>query len=176
MIIHIKQALRLMVLLAGLMLTGCGGSDSDSPQPSLSPAVSVSPATETHTAGDRFDRTVEVTYVKGTSYAAFDVVFDPAVIRFQTITEGTFMNQNGAVSTSFQAALEDSEPGKLVVGLTRLGTADEVSGDGILLTLTFQAMNPGYTTIMFGDPKGFRNSSNEEVKIEAWEGGSVTVE
>ena len=57
-----------------------------------------------------------------------------------------------------------------------LGPIGEVSGSGTLLTLTFKAMGPGATSLSFANPKGLKNSANQDVVIGSWENGTVTVQ
>ena len=65
---------------------------------------------------------------------AFDLEY-PTALRFDAATEGTFLSA-GAM-TSFQVA--SGQPGRLVVGLTRLGPRPGVNGEGALLVLRFTA-------------------------------------
>lgn len=168
-------------LLAALTLFGCGsggggsgGSAPSSPQPEAK--VSLSPALSTVSSGDTFTRTVEVENVGATFYVAFDLTYDPSVIEYMDATEGTFLNQNGLDGTSFQDALQNGTPGRLAVGLTRTGPIGEASGSGTLLSLTFRALTPGTTSLAFANPKGLKNSANQDVVIDIWENGTITVQ
>ena len=162
-------------LLAGFTLAGCGDSDSGTQSPRKS-RFAIAPASETVAEDSTFSLTVEIKNVENASFTAFDITFDPDILQFQNALEGSFMNQEGVEDTSFQIALEDGEPGHLVIGLSQLGSSGGVDGSGTLLTMTFLAMNPGTTTIAFSNPKDLRNSVNESVVIDFWTEGTVTVE
>jgi hypothetical protein len=157
-------------------LYGCGGGGSDSGPMPATVKVSASPENGTVSSGVTVSRTVEVQNIGDTFYTAFDLTYNPEVIQFVEGTEGTFLSQDGSDETSFQIALENGVPGRLTVGLTRMGPIGEVSGTGTLLALTFKAVGPGASPLAFQDPKGFRNGANEDIAIHAWQDGTVTVQ
>lgn len=163
--------------LAVLILSGCRDKEKE-PTGGGQPTAKVvlSPASGAVSQGSTFTRTVEVQNLNGTFFAAFDVTYDPAVIEFQNAVEGAFLSKGGSEATSLQVALQNAGQGRVVVGLTRLGPIGEVSGNGTLLTLTFKAVGPGATTLAFTNPKGLKNSANQDVAIGAWEDGTVTVQ
>jgi hypothetical protein len=82
----------------------------------------------------------------------FDVVFDPAVVNFDgPAVEGDFLNQDGN-PTAVVAGVEPSDPGRLVVSVTRLGA---VTGLGVasvektVITLPFMGVASGTTSFTF---------------------------
>lgn len=162
-----------------LTLYGCGGSGGGQSQSTPVPVVakvSLSPSSATLGVGATFNRTVEVQNIGNTFYAGFDLTYDPNVIQYLDRTEGGFLNKSGADPTAVEVALQNGQPGRITVGLTRLGAIGEVSGNGTLLTLSFKAVGAGTTTLTFENPKGFKNSSNQDVVIDTWENGTVTVQ
>ena len=162
-----------------LLLVGCGEKKPPEPVPLAPPStakVVISPPSGAVSQGSVFTRTVKVENIKGTFFAAFDVIYDPAVIEFQNAAEGTFLNKSGTDATSVQVALKNAAQGGVIVGLTRLGPIGDVSGDGTLLTLTFKAVGPGTAILAFRDPRGLKNSANQDVTISTWENGTVTVQ
>jgi len=162
-----------------LMLYGCGGGGGGggTPPPSGPMAeVSVSPASSSVNQGDEFTRTVEVKDAGSIYYAAFDVTYNPEVIEFLDADEGSFFNQNQAGSTWFEAALENGKQGRVAMGITRLGSVGEVSGSGKLVTLHFKAVGHGTSSIALSDPKGFKNSAGNNVSVNTWTDGMVTVQ
>lgn len=176
----------LINLLTGLILTlpliqACGGgevsSETTSSPGKLIPLskVSLTPAFGEVTSGDTFVRTVTIEKAAPTFFTAFDLTYDPSVVEFVGAGEGTFLNRNGTEQTSFQAALQNGNPGRLTVGLTRLGQVGDVSGDGNLVTLTFHALKPGTTVLAFSGPRGLKDSQNIDNQMDAWENGVVTV-
>ena len=168
------EIISFICILIALILSGCGSGSSNKSNPQSKVLLTL--ASNTVNPGDTFSRTVKVQNIGGTFYAAFDMTYDPEVIEYLDATEGTFLNRNGTDATSFQAALQDGKQGRITIGMTRLGPIGNVSGDGTLLTLTFRAVGPGSTSLAFADPKGFKDSANQDVRIGEWESGSVTVQ
>lgn len=72
--------------------------------------------------------------------------FDPEVVRFVDAFEGGFLQQDGS-ETAFQAS--PAGAGDLAVGMSRIGDVGGISGSGVLVTLVFQAVAPGSTSIEF---------------------------
>ncbi len=157
-------------LLMALTVYGCGDGGSSKA------SVRVFPNTDTVSPGSAFTSTVEVKNVEKTFYASLDLVYDPNVLEYLAATEGTFLNKNGSETTAFQAALENGKPGTITIGISRLGAMGGVSGSGTLFSLSFRAVGPGTTALALADPRGLRSSSNEEVNIESWEDGLITVQ
>lgn len=103
----------------------------------------------------------------------FDVVYPTNVLSFASATEGPFL---GGTSTSFQ--ITETTPGRLVVGVTRLGTAGGVSGSGVLVNLVFGTRGvAGSGAFSFDENRAFTvgRSVAEEIPGVVWVGGSVTV-
>jgi general secretion pathway protein D len=139
------------------------------------PTVALSTTAGTVSRGDVVTSSVEVSRLGETSYAAFDVVYDPTVLEFQGATDGTFLSNRGLDGTLFQAGLQDNTPGRVTVGVSRVARVRGVAGNGTLLRLSFKALRAGTTTLAFGDPRTIRNSDHREVSIEAWEDRVITV-
>ncbi|MGD8817964.1 MAG: cohesin domain-containing protein [Acidobacteriota bacterium] len=71
---------------------------------------------------------------------AVDINFDPEVVAFDSSEAGDFLEAPGAtVSTQ----VTEQPPGTLVIGQTRVGPFDGVSGSGTLLTLKFRSLAAG---------------------------------
>ncbi len=138
--------------------------------------VFFSPATATSTpkVGEIFSREIEVFDVQGAFYAAFSLTYDPNVIEYLNGTEGNLLKGDGQ-TTFFQEALEKGTLHKVTVGITRLGKVANLSGSGKLMTLSFRAIGPGTSSITFTDPKAFRSRNHQDVTVDDWENGSVTV-
>ena len=158
---------------------GGGGSGSRPPQPVIQdPLVSLSPKTKTVAVGATVTQTIEVTAMENAYYAAFDVTYDPQVLKHVGQLEGDFFSGTGTniSSSMFQASLDDGVPGRLKVGITRLGTTTGVFGEGTLAVLTFEAVGRGATTVAFAPPKGIRTFDDKEVHVAGWEPATVTVQ
>lgn len=73
----------------------------------------------------------------------FDVTYDPAKLEFISSQESGFLGKDGQ-ETAFNAALQNSEEGVLVVGGARLNeTAGGVDGEGALFTADFKILAAG---------------------------------
>lgn len=163
--------------LGALLLQACGDQSAgtpSAPQPTV-PTVALSTPAGAVSRGDVFALSVEVYRLEETSYAAFDVVYDPAVLEFQGASDRTFLSNRGLDGTLFQAALPDGIPGRVTIGMSRVARVRGVSGGGTLLSLSFKALRAGTTTLAFGDPRTIRNSDHREVSIQAWEDLVITV-
>jgi len=158
---------------------GGGGSGSRPPQPVIQDAlVSLSPKTKTVAVGATVTQTVDVTALENAYYAAFDVTYDPQVLKHVGQLEGDFLAGTGTnvSSSKFQVSLDDGVPGRLKVGVTRLGTTTGVFGEGRLAVLTFEAVGRGATTVAFDLPKGIRTFDDTEVVVMGWKPATVTVQ
>ncbi len=70
-----------------------------------------------------------------------ELLYDPAVFDFQQVLPGTFLSQNGAVSTSLQGGLENGLEGKLIVAEARTQQVKTgVSGTGDLFQIQFKVI------------------------------------
>lgn len=90
--------------------------------------------------GESFDISVTITEVSDLYAYGFEIDYDPTVFNFVGAAEGNFL-KNGGATTSFNAALENDNEGKLIIGNARLlNPATGVSGEGELFTMTFKAV------------------------------------
>lgn len=175
-----RRATRLAALcFAALLVQACGdqsaGNSSTTPQPTR-PTVALSTPANAVSPGDVFASSVEVYQLGDTFYAAFDVTYDPGVLEFQGASDGTFLNNGGLDGTLFQAALQNGNPGRVTVGMSRVARVRGVSGGGTLLNLRFKALRAGTTTLAFADPRAIRNSDHRDVVVEAWDDRVITVQ
>ena len=113
--------------------------------PAFSDAIlSVQPSTTTANTGELFSVNIDVSGVTDLYAFQFDVTFDPNILGFSSITEGSFLTGGG--TTSFI-------PGTDVDGTlsftadTLVGPVTGTSGDGTLATLSFWALSPGSSPI-----------------------------
>jgi len=102
---------------------------------------------------------------------SFDLVFPTQTVRFDAASEGVFLSAAGGVATSFQVF--ESEPGRLVVGLSRLGGVAGIAGSGTLLTLQFGPVAAGSGALAFEDARAF-DSDGDEISAARFVGGTVT--
>ncbi len=151
-----------VVVLCGLLLAAChhGGGGGDGAAPALRCSGTIATAQDLV----RFDcpatsgspMAVRVLIGPTTSMDVygikFDVVFDPAVLAFDgPAIEGNFLNQDGN-PTVVEAGVQPSEPGRLVVSVSRLGLAGGVGvaiGEKTVVTLPFMGVASGSTMLTF---------------------------
>ena len=85
-----------------------------------------------------------------------DIVFDPAVLKANNITEGSFLKQKNG-RTFFRKGTINNNQGK-IAGISAARTSQGgASGDGTLLSVRFTAHADGQTRILF---RNFRAGSN----------------
>ena len=97
----------------------------------------------------------------------FDLSFDDSILEYQSITEGTFLNNNGA-DTTFCIDPSTSTAGLIKnYACTRLkanGQVVGVSGTGTLATVTFRVLSTGASSLTLSNVKFADTSAN---KIDA---------
>ncbi len=121
-----------------------------------------------------FSLTVNIESVTNLFSIYFDLDFNSSLISFISATEGTFMSQG--CQTAFMTA--ENPPGKLIVGLTRLGeSCGGISGSGTLMTLNFKSLAQSSTSNLSFSNNGLTvyNSGAFYDITGNWVGGSVTV-
>lgn len=173
--------LALMFLFAGL-LQGCGDSSSDGTTgpggftisftaSQTNPGPNSASLSLEQISGNRVTLEVRLTQVTDVFDISFDLVYNGGLLEFSSFQEGDFFNSDGA-STSAQAA--EAGPGRLVVGVTRLGAVPGISGSGKVISLTFVAQAAGTTGMNF--QRGVLEDSNGNViGGVTWNGGQIRV-
>ena len=103
--------------------------------------------------GDTFTIAINATNITDLTGYGFDILYDSTMLTFVSASEGTLLNEEGAVQTAFNSGLENDNPGKIIIGGTRLDVPlTGVSGNGTLCTITFTALQTGSTTLVFDTP------------------------
>jgi hypothetical protein len=106
----------------------------------------------------------------------FDVIFDDSILRFQApAIEGSFLNRDGA-ATIIEAAVAPSDPGRVVVALTRQGAVSGLRGTSVeqtVVTLFFSGVHAGGTVVSFANAEVVDSSLAPIAGIQFV--GSVTV-
>jgi hypothetical protein len=107
--------------------------------------VEVQPSLTTANPGDLFSINIDVSGVTGLYAFQFDVTFDPNILGFSEITEGSFLMGGG--STFFIPGINDPNGTLTFTADTLVGPVPGVTGDGTLATLFFQSLAPGSSPI-----------------------------
>ncbi|MFQ5788612.1 MAG: cohesin domain-containing protein, partial [Thermodesulfobacteriota bacterium] len=107
----------------------------------LAESLSLTPQTQTVEQGEQFTVTLEVGSTTELTGASFYLDYDSILLKYTSISAGSFIS-NGCF-TVFPLATD--LPGKLIVGISRLGCAG-VTGSGDIATITFDAQNQAGTS------------------------------
>ena len=103
---------------------------------------------------------IQIASASDVGHVPFHIVFNPLVLRFDYGTEGAFLSSDGRQTAFFASATTDGAA--VVVGLSRLGRGNGVSGGGDLCVLHFTAVGQGNAGLGFARAK-VRDSSNQIV-------------
>ncbi|MFN7973542.1 MAG: cohesin domain-containing protein [Acidobacteriota bacterium] len=170
--------------LATAMQVSCGSGDDSSNggggvfiatfSPAGSPvanSISMQPNTANGAAVVvNFDAT-QMTDLYG---AAYTITYSPAVLNFVGADDaGTFL-ATGGVTVLFNAALENGQEGRLVVGISRAGQVSGVSGSGTLHNITFRGVAVGSTSLNFTSASAI-DSNGTTIPGVTYSGGTVSV-
>ncbi len=130
---------------------------TDEPPSTAGPAtVRLVPSAPSYRVGDRLTVEVRIENATNVGSVPFHLRYNRQVLEFiPPADQGPFLRSDGA-NTVFLA--NDSGGGEVVVGLSRLGGGDGMSGAGTLATFQFQAINPGdcgfgWTSASVKDPQ-----------------------
>jgi general secretion pathway protein D len=77
--------------------------------------------------------------------APMSVQFDPKVLKLTDVGRGDFFSSDGQIPVFTKTIAPDGSGA--AINLNRLPQSPGVSGSGVLVSLTFQALAPGTTTI-----------------------------
>jgi len=130
--------------------SGATGADDESGEPETGgPAVvRLVPSATQYRVGDRVVVQVVADNVSNLGSAPFHLRYDRSVLEFLPPgTEGALLGSDGS-STIFMAS-DSAAGGEVVVGLSRMGAGQGVSGSGVLATFEFIAVNPGDAGLTF---------------------------
>jgi len=142
----IPRPARASIVIAALIAGSIGLSDG---RGDATPAVRAVVRPQQVRAGDRITVEIAARGLRGAGAVAFHLVFDPSLLEPvpEGFTEGAFLRQGGA-STSFLAS-PASTGERIFVGIARLGASRGARGSGPLCRLTFRALAPGTTSVLF---------------------------
>lgn len=140
----------LFVVIMIFCITGCElpWDSSDTPIP----IIRIVPQNQEISITERFSLEINVNNASNLFCMPFYLLYDTNYLKFDSASEGIFLNQNNMDPTSFLFS-NDSARGRIIVGLTRLGQVPGVSGSGLLMTVYFEAINKGTTIIDFANVK-----------------------
>ena len=99
--------------------------------------------------GDEFEVELEASAGKPLSHLPLVLGFDPRVLEVTGWKLGSLLGAEGEV----ELLAAESEPGRLLIGLSRLGERPGVTGKGTAAVLRFRARRAGRATIALLQPK-----------------------
>ena len=120
-------------------------------------------------AGDPVSITVDISSAADVGHVPFHFNYNAEVLEFEYGAEGSFLGSDGVQTAFFATASRNA----VVVGLSRLGRVEGVSGGGELCVLHFTAVAPGNAALGFSRAK-VRDSSNRIVP-SVFESAAVVV-
>ncbi len=135
--------------------------------------VYISPVTLQGSLNETKTLSVNVKNAENMYSYGFDLLYPPSKIQFVSASEGDFLKKDG-VSVSFFSALENGNPGKLVVASSRLKNPPTgVSGEGTLFTMQFKIIGDisEPANINFG-PSSFVSDVNAAITVK-YEGSDI---
>lgn len=123
-----------------------------SPQANAEIQLSFAPQALRATVGDSFEARLDIRARTPLSHLPLRLQYDPERIEVTAVRAGSFLGDQSEVSLM----TDDSTPGTVIVGLSRLGDRAGVAGRGHLLALEIRAVGPGQATIAVerAKPKG----------------------
>lgn len=123
-------------------------SDCERPVGPTGPiTVSVIPASKSVNNGDTFTLEVKASGAADFFGFQFDVEYNPSVLEFQSLEQGTFLNRNGQDNTFCVDHKVNASIGLVKnIACTRLGKGS-VEGEGVLEKITFKAKAAGTSQI-----------------------------
>lgn len=88
---------------------------------------------------------ISITGASRVSVISLTLTYNPAVLRVQSVQEGTFMRQGGATAVFSQQV--DAAAGRIDVAITRVDDAVGASGTGLIAAVLFEAAAPGQSPL-----------------------------
>ena len=141
------------------------GADETIPRVYLDPGIMELTAGETQVISVMIEKAVDVGSVP------FYLEYKPEVIEIGEVAEGPFLASDGQ-ATAFMTS-NDTAKGRLIVGLSRLGAAEGVSGSGVLVNIQVTGKLPGTCPLHFSH-QSVRGPRSMELKSR-FEDGSILV-
>jgi plastocyanin len=131
----------------------------DCPEPQSGTNVQFDPASISASNGDTVAFDIKVSNINNLYGFQFDIAYDPNILEFQDIQEGTFLNNNGKDNT-FCVDYQQSAGLIKNIACTRVGSG-YVDGSGVLERVTFKAIGTGQSDVTLMNVLLADSSSNE---------------
>ena len=145
---------------------------TDRPAPRLAFVRLVGPS-EPASRGSRFSVGVSVANAQQVHGLSFNFRFNPELVRLVDVQGGGFLSNDG-ISVALAERLENSL-GRAVISMTRPPDSAGVSGSGLLMNLSFEAVGTGDGSISFG-PGSVLRDSGQAATPTSLAGTDVTIQ
>jgi len=109
------------------------------------PIVSFDPPSVDQPVGSTFTVNVNLTGAQNVSAVPLQILYNPRVLQLVNVSNGPLLSQDGQAPSLVNR--DDSMAGILQVTAERPPSANGITGDGSVFTLTFQARAPGQSTL-----------------------------
>lgn len=103
------------------------------------------PGAEFRVGGGPYTVPVSITGASRVAVLSISLSFNPALVRVQSVQEGSFMRQGGAAVTFNQQV--DAATGRVDITIMRTGDATGASGAGLIAALLLTPVAPGTLTL-----------------------------
>jgi general secretion pathway protein D len=117
----------------------------DTPKPTGSASVRFLPPTVNTTAGSAMTVALIIENAADVMSAPLQIQYDPKVIKLNDVGRGDFFSGDGQVPVFTKNIQNDA--GSATINLNRVPGSSGASGSGVLVTMVFQAVAPGSTTV-----------------------------
>ncbi|HET8945719.1 MAG TPA: cohesin domain-containing protein [Candidatus Polarisedimenticolia bacterium] len=122
------------------------GGGSSRPDPRENPTLALVLPSTPITVGDAVNVTVHLSDASNVSSVPFHVEFDPAVLEFQSASQGPGV---ASMQPILLANVNPARPGDLAVGLSLVESSGLLQGSGAVIRLQFRAVAPGVSPLDF---------------------------
>jgi hypothetical protein len=135
------------------------GADADpDPRPDPDGPIRVRLAAATPVAvGELVGVRVVIDGASDVASVPFHLLYDPRILQFDHGAQGGFLGSDGQQIVFMSAPTQ--EPGRIVIGLSRLGAVPGIAGSGELCTLFFKGLGTGTTGLTFANASVWSSQS-----------------
>lgn len=182
----IEKSIRAIIFIGIITLIhGCGGSGGDS---GLATSSSKMITFKSSTLGDKTVNMVQNSNISNGDTLAinvtvnnlsnvygigFDIDFDSSKLSYDGYVSGNYLEKGGN-TVNYIITTQSGNSGKLIAGISRLGSVGGISGSGMMVTLKFKVVSAGSTSLTFSN-NVVMDSSNQSIPGITWNSGLATI-
>ncbi|MEM7483129.1 MAG: secretin N-terminal domain-containing protein [Acidobacteriota bacterium] len=151
------------------------GSATEAPWPAVwnpTPVqLRVSPRLIAVSPGDTFEMVVQANALMEVSHLPMALAFDPQVLEVKRVEAGDFLGRENEA----EVLADTSQPGRIVIGASRLGEVPGVTGEGAVLRVVFRAIAEGPTRLELLDAEAM-DSGLRKIQTGIFEAARIEVD